>query len=58
MSRIKNPVNQKRHTNIAIVRLKKGGVKFELAAYPAKVAEWKNKVYVFPFTFVSVYIYM
>jgi len=44
MSRIKNPVNQKRHTNIAIVRLKKAGIKFELAAYPAKVAEWKAKV--------------
>jgi len=45
MSRRNNtPVNQKRHTNVAVVRFKKAGIKFELAAYPAKVAEWKAKV--------------
>lgn len=44
MSRINTPVNQKRLTNVAIVRLKKGGKRFEIACYPNKVQEWKLKM--------------
>jgi ribosome maturation protein SDO1 len=40
---IKNPVNIKLLTNVAIVRLKKGNRKFELAAYRNKVINWRNK---------------
>eukprot|EP00033_Pygsuia_biforma_P003670 GCRY01004020.1.p1 GENE.GCRY01004020.1~~GCRY01004020.1.p1 ORF type:complete len:272 (+),score=37.96 GCRY01004020.1:37-816(+) len=36
------PVNQIRLTNVAIVRLKKGGKRFEVAAYPNKVLSWRN----------------
>lgn len=46
------PVNQVKLTNVSIVRLKKGGKRFELACYPNKVIEWRNKVYAagtFPF---------
>jgi ribosome maturation protein SDO1 len=43
-ARITTPVNQKRLTNLAIVRLKKGGQRFEIACYPNKVQEWKNKI--------------
>lgn len=35
---------QERHTNIAIVRLKKGGKKFEVAAYPNKVLGWRQGI--------------
>jgi ribosome maturation protein SDO1 len=35
---------QERHTNIAIVRLKKGGKKFEVAAYPNKVLSWRQGI--------------
>ncbi|XP_060564744.1 ribosome maturation protein SBDS-like [Ruditapes philippinarum] len=45
MSRqVKQPVGQKRLTNVAIVRLKKGGKRFEIASYPNKVNSWRNKV--------------
>ncbi|KAL8614044.1 hypothetical protein ACOMHN_023279 [Nucella lapillus] len=44
MSRVKQPTNQKRLTNVAIVRLKKGGKRFEIACYPNKVTSWRNKV--------------
>jgi ribosome maturation protein SDO1 len=40
---IKTPVNQKVLTNVAIVRLKKGGKKFELACYKNKVQDFRNK---------------
>eukprot|EP00298_Acanthocystis_sp_HF-20_P030185 c9271_g1_i2.p1 GENE.c9271_g1_i2~~c9271_g1_i2.p1 ORF type:complete len:253 (+),score=106.01 c9271_g1_i2:48-806(+) len=36
------PVNQIRLTNIAVVRLKKGGSRFEVACYKNKVMEWRN----------------
>jgi ribosome maturation protein SDO1 len=36
------PVNQIRLTNIAIVRLKKGGKRFEIACYPNKVTSWRK----------------
>jgi len=38
------PVNQVRLTNVAVVRLKKGGKRFELACYPNKVLSWREKV--------------
>ncbi|KAK7479969.1 hypothetical protein BaRGS_00028796 [Batillaria attramentaria] len=41
---IKQPTGQKRLTNVAIVRLKKGGKRFEIACYPNKVTSWRNKV--------------
>jgi ribosome maturation protein SDO1 len=40
---IKNPVNIKLLTNVAVVRLKKGKRHFELAAYRNKVINWRNK---------------
>jgi ribosome maturation protein SDO1 len=44
MGRINTPVNQKRLTNIVIMRLKKGGIRFEIACYPNKVQEWQKKM--------------
>ncbi|XP_005100450.1 ribosome maturation protein SBDS [Aplysia californica] len=44
MSKINQPTNQKRLTNVAIVRLKKGGKRFEIACYPNKVTSWRNKI--------------
>jgi len=45
MSRqISQPTGQKRLTNVAIVRLKKGGKRFEIACYPNKVTSWRNKI--------------
>lgn len=38
------PVGQKRLTNIAVVRYKKGGKRFEVACYPNKVSDWRNGV--------------
>jgi len=38
------PVNQIRLTNIAVVRLKKGGKRFEIACYPNKVLSWRDGV--------------
>lgn len=40
---IKTPVNQVRLTNVAIIRLKKGGKKFELACYRNKAINWRKK---------------
>jgi len=40
---INTPVNQKVLTNVAVVRLKKGGKKFELACYRNKVINWRSK---------------
>ena len=33
-----------RLTNVAIIRLKKGGKKFELACYKNKAINWRNKI--------------
>ncbi|XP_050410050.1 ribosome maturation protein SBDS [Patella vulgata] len=41
---LKQPTGQKRLTNIAVIRLKKGGKRFEIACYPNKVTSWRNKV--------------
>jgi ribosome maturation protein SDO1 len=40
---IKTPQNLKLLTNVAVVRLKKGGKKFELACYHNKVLNWRSK---------------
>ena len=40
---IKNPVNVKLLTNVAIVRLKKQKRNLELACYRNKVINWRNK---------------
>jgi ribosome maturation protein SDO1 len=37
------PVNQIRHTNVALVKLKKGGKRFELACFRNKVMAWRTK---------------
>jgi len=37
-------VNQVRLTNVAIVRLKRCGKRFEVACYKNKVMNWRNKV--------------
>ncbi|XP_041379124.1 LOW QUALITY PROTEIN: ribosome maturation protein SBDS-like [Gigantopelta aegis] len=38
------PTNQIRLTNVAIVRMKKGGKRFEIACYKNKVVSWRNKI--------------
>ena len=38
------PTGQKRLTNVAVVRMKRGGKRFEIACYPNKVVSWRNKV--------------
>ncbi|KAI9098210.1 ribosome maturation protein SBDS-like protein [Phlyctochytrium arcticum] len=38
------PINQVRLTNVSVVRLKKGGKRFEIACYKNKVLEWRNNV--------------
>ncbi|KAL3090167.1 hypothetical protein niasHS_006619 [Heterodera schachtii] len=40
---IKTPTNQKLLTNVAIVRMKKCGKRFEIACYKNKVLNWRNK---------------
>ena len=41
---IKNPVNQKKFTNVAVVRLKRQRKTFEIACYPGKVADFRSKL--------------
>ena len=43
-NRIQTPSNQIKLTNVAVVRLKKGGHRFEIACYKNKVVSWRNKV--------------
>jgi len=38
------PINQVRLTNVVIVKLKKGGKRFEIACYPNKVLQWREKM--------------
>ena len=45
MASIFTPVNQVKLTNVSVVRLKKGGRRFELACYKNKVLEFRHKVY-------------
>lgn len=44
MSKIFTPTNQIRLTNVAVVRIKKGGKRFEIACYRNKVVSWRNEV--------------
>ena len=38
------PIGQKRLTNVAVVRLKKHGLRFEIACYPNTVLSWRSGV--------------
>jgi len=42
--KIFTPVNQVRFTNVAVVRLKRGGKRFEIACYKNKVNEYRKKI--------------
>jgi len=42
-NRIKTPTNVKLLTNVAVVRMKKNGKRFEIACYKNKVIAWRNK---------------
>jgi len=42
MSNIFTPTNQKLLTNIAVVRLNRGGKRFEIACYKNKVVNWRD----------------
>lgn len=44
MAKIFTPSNRIQLTNVAVVRLKKGGHRFEIACYKNKVISWRNKV--------------
>lgn len=44
MSKIFTPTNQIRLTNVAVVRMKKGGKRFEIACYKNKVISWRKNV--------------
>lgn len=44
MAAIFTPTNQVKLTNVAVVRLKKAGKRFEIACYKNKVMSWRNKV--------------
>ena len=41
---INQPSNQVKLTNVSVVRLKKGGKRFEIACYKNKVLEWRNRL--------------
>lgn len=41
---IKTPTNQKLLTNVAVVRIKKGGQRFEIACYKNKVISYRDKM--------------
>ena len=43
-NRIQTPSNRQQLTNVAVVRLKKGGQRFEIACYKNKVISWRNKI--------------
>ena len=44
MSRINTPTNQKLLTNVAVVRSKKNGKRFEIACYKNKVLSWRQGI--------------
>lgn len=44
MSKIFTPTNQIRLTNIAVVRMKKSGKRFEIACYKNKVVSWRKNI--------------
>ena len=41
---LRQPVSQVPLTNVAIVKLKKNGIKFEIACYPNKVSNWRDNI--------------
>ncbi|CAK9034989.1 unnamed protein product [Durusdinium trenchii] len=41
---LKQPVGQKRLTNVAVVRMKKSGMRFEIACYKNKVLNWREGI--------------
>ena len=43
-TRIQTPSNRQQLTNVAVVRLKKAGQRFEIACYKNKVMSWRNKI--------------
>jgi len=43
-SNIFTPINQVRLTNVSVVRLKKGGHRFELACYRNKIFDYRNRL--------------
>ncbi|KAJ1932007.1 hypothetical protein EC988_009599, partial [Linderina pennispora] len=44
MGKIFQPSNKIQLTNVSVVRLRKGGKRFEVACYKNKVSEWRNGV--------------
>ena len=44
MSAIFTPINQVKLTNVAVVRLKKGGKRFEVACYKNRINDYRNKM--------------
>lgn len=44
MATYQQPIGQKRLTNIAVVKYKKGGKRFEVACFKNKVISWRTKV--------------
>lgn len=44
MSKIFTPTNQIRLTNVAVVRMKKDGKRFEIACYKNKVISWRKNI--------------
>eukprot|EP00913_Durusdinium_trenchii_P014861 g13937.t1 len=40
----RQPVGQKRLTNVAVVRMKKSGMRFEIACYKNKVLNWREGI--------------
>lgn len=43
MGTIFTPINQVKLTNVAVVRLKRQGKRFEIACYKNKVMSWRDK---------------
>ena len=43
-SRVKQPVTQVRLTNVALVKMRRMGLRFEIACYKNKVVNWRNGV--------------
>ncbi|XP_044753924.1 ribosome maturation protein SBDS [Coccinella septempunctata] len=44
MPKIFTPTNQIRHTNVAVVKLTKKGMRFEIACYRNKVVAWREQI--------------
>uniref|UniRef100_H3BI06 SBDS ribosome maturation factor n=1 Tax=Latimeria chalumnae TaxID=7897 RepID=H3BI06_LATCH len=50
------PTNQIRLTNVAVVRVKKGGKRFEIACYKNKVMSWRSGARLSQRNFIIIYI--